>query len=136
MKKICLLFLIFIILPVNATQWVEFAHKSYYDEDTWKQNGNYVTVWFKILNNGDFPLENNKKVWYQTKKIIADCGNFKIAPLSTTSYDLSGKVIKSFDFDTSRYYSYDNWLSSLYWMNVAPDTLGMLEYNLMCGVRN
>ena len=136
MKKVLiLLVLICLALPVFATNWVEFSYKSYYDEDTWQQKGNYVIVWFKILNNNDIPLQKNKKVWYVQSRMIADCGNYKIAPLSSSYYDLQGKLIDSFDFDSQKYYSYQSWLSSLSWMNVAPDTMGMEKYNLMCSIR-
>lgn len=137
MKKVLILLaILFISLPVYATQWVEFSYKSYYDEDLWQQNGNYVTVWFKLLNTGDLPLKNNKKVWYSMEKVIADCGNYKVAFLTTAYYGLKDELLDLYDFDTNRYHSYDIWLSSLHWINIMPDTVGEERYNLMCSLRD
>lgn len=100
MKKfLFLFFLLFASLPSLSAEWIEFAYNSYYDNNTWLKHGNYVVVWFKFLNPGDWKLKNNQKVWFEKDKVIANCSNYKVAYLSSTYYDFNGNVIETNNFD-------------------------------------
>ena len=121
LKKYLLFILITFISPVFAANWLEIDKKNYVDLSTLQENGNIRSAWFKELNNGNWDLINNKKVWYQMALIDAKCGARQINTRSSTFYDLQGHVLRNSSFDYP------------YWINVVPDTYSEMEYYVLCG---
>ena len=133
------LFIIFTILLtitnfVFAADWVQIYEKIYLDAtslspykyDLYKYNDDRLySIWEKKLNDGTSPWKDvekllGKKLWYNKSLLIVNCTKKEIATKSSIYYDLKNNVA----------YTYDN--SYLDWISVAPETVGELNYTVVC----
>lgn len=125
MKKILIVFVLMLFSSAYAADWVEVYHKYYLDlssfEKHYNNGGTYITVWSKVLNDGDMKPRNNKKVWYSKSKEYYDCTNRKVGDSFIIYYGLDGKVLDRYDFGKPVY------------SEVIPDTVGETLWNYVCG---
>lgn len=122
-KYIIIIILVLITLPCFAVNWVECGYKTYIDLSSWRRNGNYVSAWIKLLNNGNWDLIDNKKVWYKIEYIETDCNASRISVNSKISYDMQGNLINSLHYKVSDF------------IPVVPDSIGEEIYYTMCRLK-
>ncbi len=130
MKRILTVFFIGAICPLNTAhgaEWVEIQPKMYMDASgyTYDHKTNMARAWIKALNHDDYKIENinGKKVWYYLSYYEFDCPNKRTQILSTTYYDLNGKVLTSFENPLQRIGD---------WHSIVPDSIGELQYLYAC----
>lgn len=125
MKKILIVFALMMFGCAYAADWVEVSHKYYLDLSSYQKHysdgSTYVTIWSKVLNDGDMKPINNKKVWYYKSKEYCDCTNKKIGASYVIYYGLDAKVLDDYDFGKPLYYE------------VIPETVGEILWNYVCG---
>lgn len=125
---------IFSLQPVFGVNWVQIDDKRYIDLDSLQKFNDSInykikgyTFWEKYLNDKssifiDAEKIYGKKIWYSLNNVVIDCENKKIALRSYIDYDLSKKVLGS--------HTYEDIL--LNWSIIAPETIGDVQYNLIC----
>lgn len=127
MKKfIILLFVMFISLPCFATNWVEYAYKSYIDIDSIEYKGLYKRAWFKILNDGNMQPLKGQKIWYQMQYVYANCSTDEIATQDVTSYSLNKQVLDNYSVP----YNFLNFF------HTPPETVGRNKHDILCNPYN
>jgi hypothetical protein len=125
MKKILIVFVLMLFSSAYAANWVEVSHKYYLDLSSYQKHysnsGTYVTIWSKVLNDGNMKPINNKKVWYYNAKEYYDCTNRKTGASFIVSYGLDGNSLGSYDFGKPLY------------SEVVPETVSETLWNYVCG---
>lgn len=113
---------LFNALPANAIYWYEYHNKSYIDLDSVTGTHDLKRAWLKLLNPGDWELEQNKKVWFQMLYVEVHCKSTtkQARILHGTYYDLQGKVILSVENDNSDFFF------------IVPQSLGDIYTSAIC----
>lgn len=131
-KNIIIIFLLFIMLPAFASDWVQISEKDYMDLSSineYNAIGLYAddvlySVWIKNLNDKSEFWTNlekmlNKKLWYSMSQHVVNCSRREIATKHSALYDTKNNSI----YDKELY---------LEWGSVVPDTNGEYLYSLVC----
>ena len=120
-KKLILLLTIMLFAnPCNASNWVEFSYKSYFDLESLQGDNGIATVWTKMLNTGNINPINGKKVWFETSKLTINCNNKMVKAQDYAVYDIDGNILYS---EHSNNYHFEG---------IIPDSVGDQLYNAVC----
>lgn len=135
---IILLFLIvFSIIQVQATNWIEIDNKMYMDVDSvepfvsdrpYNTRNNQYSFWIKSLNDGSDSYKQlekhfNKRVWYSLSKYVVDLNTQKIAQKTSVLYAVNEKQpLDSYE---------EQFDSLLQWQTIVPNSVGELMFNIV-----
>ena len=120
MKKfLLLLVLLFVSIPVFASNWCEYSKNSYIDLSSIKKVGNITYFWQKHINNGKMRDINGKKVAFAMDVTYFDMKNKKVAVKEIYFYGLDNKLIQ--------HHSIDN----MQWDFIVPDSKFDNLYNVV-----
>ncbi|MDR1326869.1 MAG: hypothetical protein LBJ74_00525 [Heliobacteriaceae bacterium] len=121
------------ILPALAADWVEIYYKMYIDSSSHEYNlkTKVARIWIKALNSEGYNIENinGKKVWYELKYQEFDCAKKQTLMLSSTYYDLQGRVLDSYE---NPYINASESLRQRSYSTIVPDSIGELLYETAC----
>ena len=137
MKKIIFLFLLlFVSLPVFASNWVQIAAKGnvFIDVDSVRKENylrpNVYSIWEKLVNDNSSYFINlerlyGKRVEYILQKVLIDCNTKEYKVDSATYYDLQYNPISYNDY--TYLYSYND---------IVPGSIAETKFNVICGVND
>lgn len=134
MKKFYIILTLFLLNcnQIFASDWVEIAPKMYMNKSSYEYNPRTTEalVWIKALNHEGYNLENinGKRVWYELIYQKFNCSKKQLLTLSSSTYDLKGQVLSSYE---NPYQNYDSLLERSY-RNIIPDSIGELWYIEAC----
>ena len=119
-KLILLLTVLLFANPCNASNWVEFSYKSYFDLESLQGYNGIATVWTKMLNTGSIDPINGKKVWFEKIKLTINCNTKMVKAQDYAVYDIDGNILFS---EPSNNYHFEG---------IIPDSVGDQLYNAVC----
>ena len=119
MKKfLLLLLLLFVSIPVFASNWCEYDENSYIDLDSIKRVDNIASFWQKHINKGNIRDVDNKKVAFAMDFSYFDFTSKKHAIKEIYFYGLDNKLIKKYSLN-------------LKWDVIVPDSKSDYLYKVV-----